>query len=95
MAGRLFEAGHTTAPDHMPDRAQDSACIQRGVLAFGRVDEGRPRVRAGTVEPFDTLDRRYLREALRPRPGIDRRGRVSGVDRKPRDAQMNLHRLGV
>jgi hypothetical protein len=31
MKGRIFEAGHTTAPDHMPNRTQDSACIQRGV----------------------------------------------------------------
>lgn len=31
MTGRIFEAGHTTAPDHMPDRAQDSACIKGGV----------------------------------------------------------------
>ena len=31
MKGRIFEAEHTTAPDHMPDRAQDSACIQGGV----------------------------------------------------------------
>ena len=31
MTGRIFEAGHTTAPDHMPKRAQDSACIQGGV----------------------------------------------------------------
>ena len=30
MTGRIFEAGHTTAPDHMPDRAKDSACIQGG-----------------------------------------------------------------
>lgn len=22
MKGRIFEAGHTTAPDHMPDRAK-------------------------------------------------------------------------
>jgi hypothetical protein len=31
MTGRIFEAGHTTAPDHMPERAQDSACIKGGV----------------------------------------------------------------
>ncbi len=31
MTGRIFDAGHTTAPDHMPDRDQDSACIQGGV----------------------------------------------------------------
>ena len=31
MTGRNFEAGHTIAPDHMPNRAQDSACIQEGV----------------------------------------------------------------
>lgn len=30
MTGRNFEAGHTIAPDHMPNRAQDSACIQEG-----------------------------------------------------------------
>lgn len=31
MTGRIFEAGHTTAPDHMPDRAQDTTCINGGV----------------------------------------------------------------
>ena len=31
MKGRIFEAGHTTAPDHMPDRAKIIACIHGGV----------------------------------------------------------------
>ncbi|MGL4274796.1 MAG: hypothetical protein ACRCTO_21100 [Pseudomonas paracarnis] len=31
MTGRILEAGHTAAPDHMPKRAQDFACIQGGV----------------------------------------------------------------
>ena len=30
MTGHGCGAGHTTAPDHMPDRAQDSACTQGG-----------------------------------------------------------------
>jgi hypothetical protein len=29
--GRIFEAGHTTAPDHMPNRDSENACIRRGV----------------------------------------------------------------
>jgi len=29
--GRIFEAGHTTAPDHMLDRCQETACIRGGV----------------------------------------------------------------
>ena len=31
MKGRNFEAGHTTAPDHMPDRTKRIACIHGGV----------------------------------------------------------------
>ena len=30
MTGRIFEAGPTTAPDHMPNRAEDIACITGG-----------------------------------------------------------------
>ena len=33
MTGRFVEAGHATAPDHMPDRAEDTACIQGDVHA--------------------------------------------------------------
>lgn len=31
MKSRIFEAEHTTAPDHMPERNPKNACIQRGV----------------------------------------------------------------
>lgn len=31
VKGRIIEAGHTTAPDHMLDRCQENACIQGGV----------------------------------------------------------------
>ena len=31
MKGRNLEAGHTTAPDHMPKRTKNCACIKRGV----------------------------------------------------------------
>lgn len=41
MSGRIFEAGHRTAPDHMPERARDPACIQGGVhTRRGRGDAG-------------------------------------------------------
>jgi hypothetical protein len=30
LKGRNFEAGHTTAPDHMPDRDKENACISGG-----------------------------------------------------------------
>ena len=48
MTGRIFDAGHTTAPDHMPDRDQDSACIQGGVLVYFSYSSSS---REGTVQP--------------------------------------------
>ena len=58
------------------------------LAAVRRVDVGRARHRARPVEALDALDRRHLREALPPRPGIDRRRLVAGVDREPGDLQL-------
>jgi hypothetical protein len=59
MKGRIFEAGHTTAPDHMPDRAQDSTCIQRGVHTRGRFPGS--LVRLAKQEQVPGVNRRTFR----------------------------------
>ena len=73
MTGRIFEAGHTTAPDHMPDRAQVSACIQGGVHTRRRQRFPRPlpkRLKHGTEPPVQTLIPKIASGGFRFHPAL-------------------------
>ena len=60
----------------------------------GYIDIGRPRHRARAVEPFDALDRGDLRHALSPRPGIDGRSLIAGVDGELGQPQLRAVLMG-